>query len=286
MFYRLLVISMLFATESLAQQPWSVEATYNVPVGQVARLYFKPAVTVKRLKVTLTQEDGSASHSFKAGKLSPGSRKTFKFPVPEGRSRWNAAFDATVDDGGLTSTFRFEVISVGPLKVNLEKSGVDLGKGRLLIQTNQRLASASLKGFNPSGDVILDDEVDLPDTKGTVPVEFSPIPEGDLRRLEIKVTDPHGRCWIPSRPVRRDPPRRCIFATGQLKSRPLSQANERRRSAYPVGSEDQKDPRSRGCGSQSQAIDRGTDTVGSARTTFVSAEIGQNRSPGTSGLKA
>lgn len=195
MFFRLMVMTVLFATDSLAQQPWSVEASYNVPIGQMGRLHFKPAVPVKNLKVTLTQEDGTASYNFKAGRLSPGTQKTFKFSVPEGRSRWNAAFDAAVKDGGLTSTFRFEVISVGPLKVNLEKSGVDLAKGRLLIQTNQRLANATLKGYSPDGELILDDVVDLPDSKETVPVQFSPVPEGKLRRLEIKVTDPHGR-WV------------------------------------------------------------------------------------------
>lgn len=195
MLFRLLFILSLCATEGLAQPPWSVEATYTVPVGQTGRLTIAPSISIQHLKVDLTREDGPGTYSFTARGLTPGTRKSFSFPAPEGRSRWNAAFDAKLKDGGLTSNFRFEVISVKPLKVDLQKSDVDLTKGRLMIQTNQRLSTATLKGFGPNGDVVLDEEVDLPSASGMVPVTFTPMAEGALRRMEIKLRDPVGR-WV------------------------------------------------------------------------------------------
>ena len=206
----------LWAGPASAQAPWNVEATYNVPVGKAARLSVTPNIGLKSMKVIVTDEASGAARTFKARRLSIGRPQRFSFPVPTGKSTWTATFEGRTAKETLKSTFRFEVISVGPLKVNLEKSGVDLTGGRLRIRTNQRLASATLRGFDPSGEQVLEADVDLPDQTGVVTIEFTPVEDAELRRVEIKISDPIGR-WVSFRLVAwyvEIPHDDVVFATG------------------------------------------------------------------------
>ena len=143
----LLVSVILWTSAASAQPPWTVQATYNVPVGKMAKLSFTPNVGLKVIKVELTSNTGGQPLLFTANKLRVGHTKHFKFTAPEGRSVWTASFKGQAKDETLNSQFKFEVISVRPLKVSLEKSGVDLVKGRLNIRTNQKLATASQRGW-------------------------------------------------------------------------------------------------------------------------------------------
>ena len=219
----LLILACLWGVPSaLAQTPWSVEATYNVPVGKMGKLTFKPNIALASLKMTLSNDSSVNPQLFSTKRLGVGQSKVFSFKVPEGRTVWTALFQASTKDSALNSTFKFEVISVRPLRVNLEKSGVDLVKGRLHIKTNQALMNASLRGFNPQGELVLDANVDLPQRTGVIPIDFTPLGDNDLRRMEIKVTDAVGR-WIGFRLVAwyvEIPHDDVIFQTGSASVEP------------------------------------------------------------------
>jgi len=178
--------------------PWSVEAKQEVPLGQKSRLTFHAQTSLKNVKISL--KGNSKSYEWTIKKARKGQKKSFSFAVPEGRSDWATNIIGVAGNETITSSFEFDVLSLGDLKVSLPTDAVRLGAGKLVLVTNRTLAQAELNGFDHDGAQILQDLVELPAKKGRITVDFEPVPEERIRRVEIKVTDPYGR-WTAFRLV-------------------------------------------------------------------------------------
>ena len=124
------------------------------------------------MKINLTGDSGSFNWTLK--RAHKGQKKSFRFAVPEGRSQWKAAVEGVSGNETITSTFEFDVLSLGNLKVSLPTDGVRFAKGELTLVTNRVLAQAELNGFDHDGAQILQEVVDLPQEKGRVLVNFEP----------------------------------------------------------------------------------------------------------------
>lgn len=182
-----------------AQQPWTTDVTYQVKAGQKAKFYFTANTALKQVEIKLEQGGQTVvTKTFKA--LRSGQRKTISFRPPNGKSEWSASAKAKIGTEVLTSTFTFEVISVGAFKVNLTKQGVDLVQGRLRVQSQGPLAKAELVGYDIKGDQLLDESIELGGSSGHVDIKFEPQNPENVRRLELKVYDSVGR-WASFRLV-------------------------------------------------------------------------------------
>ena len=194
---------MLIGSVSLAHAeggPWSLKATYQVPLGKKANLSFGANRPLKRLSIELTGPDSKWNKSWSIAKARKGKKRSFSFSVPAGRSSWTARVRGHAKDETLTSTLNFEVISVGPLKVDIAKSGVTLDKGRITLQTNTPLTKAHLMGFDVQGAQVLKASLELSEKTGDVVLEFDPLKPEAIRRIEVKVFDSVGR-WVAFRLV-------------------------------------------------------------------------------------
>ena len=195
--------------------PWRVDAQQEVPLGKKSALVFHAQTALKNVKINLTGDSGSFNWTLKRARK--GQKKSFRFAVPEGRSQWKAAVEGVSGNETITSTFEFDVLSLGNLKVSLPTDGVRFAKGELTLVTNRVLAQAELNGFDHDGAQILQEVVDLPQEKGRVLVNFEPVSVEKIRRVEIKATDPFGR-WTAFRLVARYvniPHDDVVFETGK-----------------------------------------------------------------------
>jgi len=180
--------------------PWSVQGTYNVPLGQKAKFTFTANQSLKKIKIELKNAAGKKRFKWLIGAIRKGRKKSFPFTAGEGRTQWIANVEGQVGAETVTSSFRFEVVSVGKLDINLSKSGIALHQGRIQISTNRRLAKAELLGFDTQGEQVLEETIQLPDQTGLVVLHFPPLKPETIRRMEIKVYDPFGR-WTAFRLV-------------------------------------------------------------------------------------
>ncbi len=171
--------------------PWSVSATYDVKPGQKAKLTLTANETLKTVKIRLTGPAGESKKSFAV--IKRGTKRTISFKAPIGRTSWNASIKASLGSETITSTFKFEIVSVGPLRIDLNKQGVKLDKGTITIKSNTPLDKAELVGFNIQGDQILDESVPLNDKDGYVDIRFDSLDPKNVRRIELKVHDHVGR---------------------------------------------------------------------------------------------
>jgi len=199
----LLVLSALSASVSVAQAtggPWSLQATYQVPLGKKAKLTFGANRALKNVRITLTNASSKWTKTWKLAKTRKGLKRSFAFRVPAGKSSWTAKVQGHANEETLTSTLNFEVISVGPLKVDIAKSGVALDKGQITLTTNTPLRKADLVGFDIQGASVLQTSLDLAEKTGKIILEFEPLKPESIRRIEVKVHDAVGR-WVAFRLV-------------------------------------------------------------------------------------
>ena len=186
-------------TTAQAQQPWTTDVTYQIKAGQKAKFFFTANAALKQVEIKLEHGGQTVlTKTFKA--LRGGQRKTIFFKPPNGKSKWSASAKAKIGTEVLTSTFTFEVISVGVFKVNLTKQGVDLGQGRLRIQSKGPLERAELIGYDINGNQLLDESIELGGSSGDVDIKFEPQNPENVRRIELKVFDNVGR-WASFRLV-------------------------------------------------------------------------------------
>ncbi|MEE2756660.1 MAG: OmpA family protein [Myxococcota bacterium] len=200
--------------------PWSISATYQVKPGQKAKLTLGANQALQKVSVSLKGPKSESTASFAS--MKPGSKRTISFKVPMGRTNWVADIKAKIGSETVTSTFKFEIVSVGPLQIQLSKQGVKLDKGIITVSSNTPLEKAELVGFNIQGDQIVDDSVSLNEATGSVDIRFDALDPKTVRRIELKVHDHVGR-WRAFRLVAwyvEIPHDDVIFGSGQANIEP------------------------------------------------------------------
>ncbi len=185
----------LVSTDVFGAPPWTVQADYQVKPGKASVIRVLPNIGLTSLALSLTSTSSAQTQRFERKNLKPGKEVRFKLMVPRGRSEWVAAFTGKTQNEMLTSTFKFEVISVGPLSVDMAKTDVDLSAGVVRVKTNEVLKSASVQGYDLEGQLLFDEDINVPQTIGSVAIKLPDFDAELLRRLEIKVHDLVGR-WV------------------------------------------------------------------------------------------
>ncbi len=213
----LAVLCSLTATPMAKGSPWSISATYQVKPGQKAKLTLHANQALTKVEIRLKGPKSESMTSFSV--MKQDSKRTLSFRAPIGRTNWMASVKANIGSETVTSTFKFEIVSVGPLQIQLDKRGVKLDKGLITVRSNTPLEKADLVAFNIQSDQILNDLVALNQSTGSVDIRFDPLDPKNVRRLELKIYDHVGR-WRAFRLVAwyvEIPHDDVIFESGQAK---------------------------------------------------------------------
>ena len=199
-----LAAGLMAPLSATAQGPaWQFQASRNVNAGEPATITLGVENDVHEVELVLTPVSGSGQPTtFKAKKLTPGKPQLFRFPVPAGRSKWKGRLTGSAGGETTTAELDIEVVSAGPLDVQLMKADVDLERGRVMLRPSHALERVEVRATDASGQLVFDDEATLSGGEGgRVAVSF-PVPPGtNLRIAELRAYDAADQ-WVGVRIVR------------------------------------------------------------------------------------
>ncbi len=156
-----------------------------------------PRVPVRSVKVTLTSPAAPKPLTLKAKRLKPGRTKELLLRHGPGVFVWQARFDVTWGDKS-TSTFTtsFKTTRVGKLTLDIKPEDVDLDARTMTFRASNPLKRAELVLLGEHGRRLdtVEEDLDAPDPGSPITLSWD-APDGDLLRMDLKVTDVAG-FWV------------------------------------------------------------------------------------------
>lgn len=166
----------------------------NVQEGQRPRLRLNIGQSLQRLGVELTRDDGqTVSDSF--ADLAPGSTREVLLPGDVGRHRWQGKL--LVTQGGATreDSIQFETRVQGPLRVDIDKSRIDVAGRSLELRMNHPAGKVEVKVIGATGGAPVETTVDFTGRPAGEPlrVTWPALPGGEAAaRIDLRVHDADG----------------------------------------------------------------------------------------------
>ena len=107
--------------------------------GDHAELVLQAEDFVKKGKVVIKSKTAK-NRTVKLGKMNPGALKTIKLKAPKGSHVFSVSVEAVgVDDVEVTIPLDFKTTRVDPVKIEVDKDGVDTGAGVIPFRSNRPL---------------------------------------------------------------------------------------------------------------------------------------------------
>lgn len=173
--------------------PVKLHLLTRVVQGQQPRIKLMLQEPVERLAVELERGDGhKISLSF--SNLRPGNTREVPLPNEPGRHHWSGKLRITQRGATHESRLDFEVVVAPALKVQLDKTKVDLAARKLELSLSRPPGKVQVRVFGATGpNALAEDEHDFSGHRAgeTLTVGW-PAPEGDVARIDLKVFDSDG----------------------------------------------------------------------------------------------
>ena len=157
----------------------------------------KPSVTVtstsflKFLKVSLKRNDGRR-RTFTVKNLPPGQSKEISWREDRGIFKYQAQFKGVFADGGkYFQKAHFPVYCLLPPKIKVFRERFSPQEHKLIFSFDRKMANADLLVFFANGEQE-ETQIDLASKRANTPVTMTWQKQGEVNRLELKVTGPQG----------------------------------------------------------------------------------------------
>jgi outer membrane protein OmpA-like peptidoglycan-associated protein len=176
---------------------WDARWSPVVMDGRPATLVLVALDDVETASVTLSAK-GQKKREFSVKALPSGGQHQMEFPTPAKRTtRWTAHVRARTAAGLRQSKMQFDVASVPPLDVQVQKKDVVLEAHRAVVRANRTLTKADIAAFDTAGARVVDTTVELPANRAGRPVTVAwDAPEGEIpSKVVMKLYDEH-RLWM------------------------------------------------------------------------------------------
>jgi len=173
----------------------SVRMVTSVPAGQQPKLIVVAAEPVAEVEVQLNREDGKVVDEA-IGALAAGASHDIVLDGKPGKHQYSGHIRCTSGGRPLSSEISFETVVAGVLAVSLDRSRVDLARGRLELMVSIPEGSISLKVFSATDNsVLVEEEQSFSEHSATEPlaVKWDPPGKGtEIGRIDVRVSDPAG----------------------------------------------------------------------------------------------
>jgi len=175
--------------------PMALRLATSVPLGQQPRLIVTANQPLDKVDVDLSRDDGkSVEDSF--GPLEAGTSRDVVFDGKVGKRHYHGRVTCAVGQRTWTSEVSFDTIVAGVLRVTLDKSHVDLGRGRLDLVASIPDGKIQLAIVSATdGKVLVEREQPFTDHDTSAPLVVTWDPPGkdaEIGRIEVRVVDPSG----------------------------------------------------------------------------------------------
>jgi outer membrane protein OmpA-like peptidoglycan-associated protein len=173
----------------------SVRMLTSVPAGQQPKLIVIATEPVAEVEVQLTRDDGKVIDEA-IGTLAAGASRDIVLDGKPGKHQYTGRIRCTSGGRPLANQISFETAVAGVLSVSLDKSRVDLPRGRLELMVSIPEGSVALKVFSATdSSVLIEDEQSFSEHAATEPlvVKWDPPGKGaEIGRIDVRVSDPAG----------------------------------------------------------------------------------------------
>lgn len=177
---------------------WDARWSPVVMDGRPATLVLVAQDDVETVSVTLSAK-GQKKRESSVKALPSGGQHQMEFPTPAKRTtRWTAHVRARTAAGLRQSKMQFDVESVPPLDVQVQKKDVVLESHRAVVRANRQLAKADVVAFDAEGTQIVDETVELATHRAGQPVAIAwdaPVGDEVPSKVVMKLYDTH-RLWM------------------------------------------------------------------------------------------
>ncbi len=189
----LFALPLLLVTKSAAAFPVAVEVISTVVRGQSPKLILRGVESAKNVVVSLKREDGK-NFSFRVEQLMVDQTREIALDPALGRHTYEGAMTADIEGEKVSSPLRFKTIVAAPLTLSVDRQHLDLQKRSLQFSASAKLARADLKIFGPSGEELISQSFDLPDSNPKKPItlRWQGTSPDEIVRLELRITDQDG----------------------------------------------------------------------------------------------
>src|SRR5450631_2388632 len=170
----------------------SVRMLTSVPAGQQPKLIVIAAEPVAEVEVQLTRDDGKVIDEA-IGTLAAGASRDIVLDGKPGKHQYTGRIRCTSGDRTLSNQIAFETVVAGVLTVSLDKSRVDLPRGRLELMVSIPEGNLALRIFSATDNAVLvEDEQSFSEHAATEPlvVKWDPPGKGaEIGRIDVRVWD-------------------------------------------------------------------------------------------------
>lgn len=195
---RLAILAVLFAG-ALARPAHadaiSVKMVTSVPAGQQPRLTITANQSVDKVEVLLNRDDGKMVDET-IGALDAGGWRDVMLDGKPGKHQYSGRITCVAGGRPMSSQVAFETVVAGVLSVSIDKSHVDLSRGRLDLMVSIPDGKVELKISSATdGATLVEDEQTFSDHAASTPLVVTWQPPGkdkEIGRLDVRVSDPGG----------------------------------------------------------------------------------------------
>lgn len=186
-----------FAAPASAQDDAKLGLSIRTPVlaesGSPAVL-LAPTALVKKLAFTVTRKADGKQFLFNVEGLRKGEKREFPFDQPIGTEAYRGRFDGMWQDGSpISFEIEFEAVSMGPLSIRIEKSGVDLDNKSLQVTCTRPVAKVEVQVEGQGGSMLGRGEELFDGAAANRPLRVTWTQQsGTVARIEVKVYDTLG----------------------------------------------------------------------------------------------
>ena len=175
--------------------PMALRLATSVPLGQQPRLIITANQTLDKVEVALSRDDDkSVEESF--GPLEAGASRDVVFDGKAGKRHYHGRVTCAVGQRTWTSEVSFDTIVSGVLRVTLDKSHVDLARGRLDLVGSIPDGKLRLSILSATdGKILVEREQVFTDHDTNAPLVVTWDPPGkdaEIGRIDVRVIDPTG----------------------------------------------------------------------------------------------
>ncbi len=173
----------------------SVKMVTTVPAGQQPRLTITANQPVDKVEVLLNRDDGKMIDET-IGELGVGGWRDVMLDAAVGKHQYSGRITWVSNGKPSSNQVSFETSVLGVLSVSLDKSRVDLPRGRLELQVSIPEGKVELKIISATdGSTLVEHEQSFSDHAPRDPlvVKWDPLAkDAEVGRIDVRVTDPTG----------------------------------------------------------------------------------------------
>ncbi len=183
---------LLFAGPAKADA-FQMEFFTKVAVGKNPTVSLVALSDASQAGMSLTRDDGK-KYFFRIGTISAGAKHTVELDGAPGKHTYEGSVTATADGAEDTTPLKFTTVVALPLKIELDKSDVDLERRQIELKLSRAAGHVKLRVLGTGGNVLTEKDQDFAGKAAGAPLvlKWPSVGKAEVVRIEVIAYDSDG----------------------------------------------------------------------------------------------